>query len=260
MPSLEVLQTEIRSAIVSGHLALAARAIDGDGLAPDRRLAIHRHHFLHTLVEALGVTYPVTRRLLGDGAFTAAAEGFIQMSPPDGPCLFEYGREFAAYLAAHPTMEALAYLGDVCRFEWAINRAYHAPDGDAPPPPDTSARRSGELIAAVAPHVGLVESPYPIAAIWTAHQEDPVPEVDLDQGGCRLAVFRRRLDVLWRPLGPGEAALLAALRAERPLALAFARALDAEPGFDPSSALAAFAGEGLVLGFHLSKPFEEPSP
>jgi hypothetical protein len=249
MQPLESIQNEMRAAIIGGHLGAAARIIAGDGLHPERRLAICRHNFVHTLIEALGATYPVTRRLLGDRAFAAAGQWFISLSPPTGPCLFEYGEDFPAFLAAHPAVGALAYIGDVARFEWAVNRAYHAPNGEPPPPPAGLPDRAGELVAVAASHVAVIESPYPVEAIWEANQQDEVPWVDLKRGGDRLVVFRRGLDVLWRALGPEEAVLLTALCAGRPLAVAFELSCKAETGFDPASAVASFAAEGLILGF-----------
>ncbi len=257
MPSIESIQAEMTAAIICGNLLDASRVIAGDGLDPERRLAIHRHHYVITMIEALGATFPVIKRVLGERVFAQAAQWFICVSPPASPCLFEYGEEFVAFIASHPSAAALAHVGDVARFEWAINRAYHAPDVAMPPAPDVPASLAGKLVAVVAPHVALIESSFPLAAIWEAHQGDEAAPAPLDGGGVRLAVFRRGLDVLWRALGPGEAALLAALRAGRPLAIAFDQAVVAEAGFDLAPALSSFAGEGLILGFRLPTVTQE---
>ncbi len=259
MPTINSIQAEMTAAIICGILYKAARVIVDDGLAPERRLAIHRHHYVITLVAALGDTFPVTRRLLGERTFAHAAERFICVEPPAAPCLFEYGEGFAAFLASDPSAGMLAYIGDVVRFEWAINRAYHAPDGAPPPPPSVADERAGNFVAVVAPHVGLIESPHPVEAIWQANQQEDVPRVSFDRGGDRLVVFRRGLDVRWRRLEPGEAVLLADLVAGRPLAFAFDRSAASGADFDPAAALASFAAEGFVLGF-VSQPAVQEVP
>ena len=61
MSSLPRLQEDFRTAILGGDSRAIAASVVGNTLAGARRVAIHRHHFVITLTEALGATYPVVR-------------------------------------------------------------------------------------------------------------------------------------------------------------------------------------------------------
>ena len=117
--------------MLGGDAGAAAREIEADGLAPEARLEIYRHHVLTTLTSALEATFPVVCRLVDRRFFAYAADRYLRAHPPTGPCLFEYGDSFPDFLAAFPPCRDLAYLPDVARLEWAMNAALHAADVDA---------------------------------------------------------------------------------------------------------------------------------
>ena len=91
MPLLREVQTTFVDAMLGRDSAPAAEYIAVDGLLPEARLQIYRHHLVSSLTAALQATYPVVARLVGDGFFRYAAHEFIGARPPAGPCLFEYG-------------------------------------------------------------------------------------------------------------------------------------------------------------------------
>src|SRR5215469_10515188 len=64
MASLRELQASITDALLGGDARAAAASVDGDGLAPDVRLDIYRHHVMTTLTAALEATFPVVCRLV----------------------------------------------------------------------------------------------------------------------------------------------------------------------------------------------------
>jgi hypothetical protein len=261
MLTLRELQLEFRQTLLArtdGEPAgtLGAEILP-DGLSPESRLAIYRHHVLTTLTAALKETYPVVRRLVGDGFFAYAADAFVRRHPPDAPCLFEYGAGFAEFLAAFPPCRDLVYLPDVARLEWAMNAALHAEEA---PAVDREAlgEISAEAITAVTlrldPSVTLLSSPWPVEGIWRANQPgaDPEATVDLGAGGVRLEVRRLGDDVVWRTLAPAAHAFRAALAGARTLEQAADAALALDARFDLAGALHAMLGEGLVVGFEVS--------
>jgi hypothetical protein len=126
MPSLRELQAGFRAALLEDTPASLTELIAGDGLAPEARLAIYRHHVLTTLTDVLVGVYPVIRRLVDTRFFAYAADTFIRACPPASPVLSEYGEAFAGFLAGFPPCRALAYLPDVARLEWALHAAGHA--------------------------------------------------------------------------------------------------------------------------------------
>ena len=127
MPRLEELQTLFTRALLFDDDTVAA-TIHGDGLEPEARLALYRHHVFETLTDVLKAAYPVVCQLVDEQFFAYAADQYIRRQPPAGPCLFEYGASFAPFLADFPACRELVYLPDVARLEWALHLAWYAAD------------------------------------------------------------------------------------------------------------------------------------
>jgi len=257
MPALREVQAAIGMALLGGDTSGAAALIDGDGLAPDARLAIHRHHVLTTLTRALEAAFPVVCRLVDRRFFAYAADGYIRAHPPVGPCLFEYGDTFPEFLAAFPPCRHLAYLSDVARLEWAMNAALHAPDVAAMDPSELLAvapEDMARLTFAADPSLSFLASPWPVDRIWRAHSDgasgdDPV---DLAAGGVCLEVRRLGESVSMRPLGAADHALRTALARGDTLARAATGALDIDPHLDLTAALHAMLEERIFTRFAVS--------
>ena len=85
----------------------------------------------------------------------------------------------------------------------------------------------------------LLDSEYPILRIWQANQPSYTGDrgVDLREGGVRVLMIRRQLQVELRPLALGEYTLLEALANGQDLSQALVTALDSELEFDLRSAL-----------------------
>ncbi len=263
MTSLRELQRDVRAALLGSDDAGAAALVAGDGLAPEARLQVYRHHVLTTLTGVLQAVFPVVCRLVDERFFGYAADQYIRVEPPAGPCLFEYGATFPEFLAAFPPCRDLAYLGDVARLEWAMHRALHAPDA-APLGPEAlrsvAPEAAGGLILALDASVSLLASRWPIDAIWRANQSDAAEEgvtVDLGAGGVTLEVRRRGDDVGFRVISAAAHAFRRGLAGGRPLVAATEHALAADPAFDLPDELAALFREGLAIGFSCSPSTRE---
>jgi len=150
-------------------LAELQREFARELLAGGPRLRVHRETTLAALAGALAATYPVCARLVGDEFFRAAARRFAREVPSRSPDLCDYGAELADWLAAFEPAQALPYLPDVARLEWALHRARHA----------------------LSEPVRLV-SPWPIDRIWRTNQPEFEGDdrVSLDRGGVTLVVER----------------------------------------------------------------------
>ena len=258
MPALRELQAAIGSAMLGGDAGAAVREIEPDGLAPEARLEIYRHHVLTTLTSALEATFPVICRLVDRRFFAYAADTYVRAHPPTGPCLFEYGDGFPDFLAAFPPCRDLAYLPDVARLEWAMSAALHAPDVDAMDPAclaDVAAEDMPRLTFAVDPSASYLESPWPVEQIWRANQDEggaPSDPIDLASGGVRLEVRRAGNVATMRALAAADCALRTALARGGTLEDATAAALDVDPHFDLTAALHALLGERIFTGFAVS--------
>jgi hypothetical protein len=258
MPTLGELQGMFGRALLGGDEQPAAAQVLGDGLPPESRLAIYRHHVFTTLTAALRSTYPVICRLVDERFFGYAADQYIRSHLPSGPCLTEYGASFPEFLAEFEPCRSLAYLPDVARLEWALHSAIHA---EEPAPLDAAALR---MLAAdelprlrfrLDPSLTLLTSRWPIDGIWRANQPDadPAITVDLAAGGVWLEVRRIDEDAIVHRLDPATHGFRRALQDGRALEEA-AGALEHEEAFDLAGAVQALFNERLLTDFTAASP------
>ena len=252
MPALRELQHDLRAALLEADDVAAAHMVVDDGVTPEARLAIYRHHVLTSLTGALEAAFPVIVRLVDVRFFRYAADQYIRLQPPSGPCLFEYGASLPEFLAGFPPCRDLGYLPDVARLEWAMNRALHAPDAPALGA-ETLRVLAPETLNALAlalhPSATLLASPWPVDDIWRANQPDAdgATPVALDAGPVRLLVWRKTDDVLFRALTPGGFTFLHALSRECLLAEAAAAAREADPDLDLAQLLFTLLDDEALL-------------
>jgi Putative DNA-binding domain len=238
--------------------------VDGDGLAPDARLAIYRHHHVTSLTGALRATFPVVHRLVGDGFFRYVAHEFIAAHPPSRPCLVQYGESLGTFLETFPACRDVPYVADVARLEWLMSRAAHADDAT---PLDLGALRSLDprdldgLTLRFEPSLALLDSRWPVDEIWRANQPAADPDATVDAGTGPVTLEIRRLgdDVVMRRLVPAHHAFRRALLDGHALASAATAALGLDHDFDLARALRELFDESVLIGFRVTSRPEEIS-
>jgi hypothetical protein len=264
MRCLAEVQRTFVDALLDSRASDIAAVVAGDGVAPGARVAIYRHHVVTSLTAALRSTYPVVCRLVGDGFFAYAAHEFIVTQPPTGPCLSDYGEAFAEFLERFPASRELAYLADVGRLEWALNRAFHAEDTV---PLDLGALRSLDprwldgLRLRFDPSVTLLSSPWPIDSIWSANQGDADPEATIDaaSGPVRLEIRRQGDDAVFRRLTPATYAFRRVLIEGGALATAADEASAVDGALHIVAALHELFTDNVLIGFRVTSGPEEIS-
>ncbi len=253
MHALLDLQTRFAEAVFERKSTDLDLHIRRNGLSASRRIGIYRNNVFNSLSEALRVSYAVVERLVGAEFFAHAARAYVRDVPSRSGNLHDYGAAFPDYLAQLPGAAELAYLPDVARLEWACQEVFHAAEAEplelealAAVPPE----RYGELCLCLHPASRLLVSHFPVFRIWQVNQEGYRGEdtVDLGMGGVRLLVIRRGIETEIEELSTGEYALLAALREERPLAMACDAALAVEPALDLAASLCAQIARRTVVG------------
>jgi len=248
MPSLPELQSGLRAALLEDATAVA-REVVADGIALESRLAIYRHHVLSSLTAVLEATFPVVVRLVDARFFRFACDRYVRAEPPRGPCLFEYGLTFPDFLAGFEPCRQLPWLPDVARLEWAMNAALHAPDAEALSAEALRAWPAGTLETmdlVLHPSVSLLQSAWPVDAVWRANQPGGDGVADLDAGGVRLAVWRLGDDVVFRALTPAAFAALRVLAGGARLATALEDALAIEPATDLAGLVRSLLDEAVL--------------
>lgn len=258
MSALRETQAAFRAALLGAEPSVASLDVCGDGLAPEARLAIYRHHVADTLTDLLKDVYPVVCTLVDERFFAFAADRFIAAHPPTSPCLVEYGEPFADFLGGFQPCRHLTYLPDVARLEWAMSRAQHADDANALDPhmlADVPADDLARLTFRFHPAVTVLSSPWPIDRIWRAHQADADRDVtvDLRDGPVSLQVWRRDDDGVFRVTSPADFAFRRMLADGRTLGAAARMALSIAPGFALSAALTELFHDDVLVAFTLNQ-------
>ncbi len=251
MSELARLQRAFAAALHDGRCEEAAPRVRAAGVLPAERLALYRRNMRAAQHDALGATYPVVRRLVGDAFFRVLALDYLRAWPSRSGNLDELGHALAAFIATYAPAAELAYLADVARLEWACHEsalAAEAPRLDAAALARVPAEQQGALLLRLHPSVRRVESDHPAVGIWEANQPDRdgtlAGEVAAE---CALA-WRRDGLVHVRCAAPAEQAFLRAIAEGASLDAAVAAM-----GQDDASLVAGtverLGAEGVIAGF-----------
>lgn len=149
------------------------------------RLEVYRHNAQAIFEGALGRTYPVLRRRVGDEYFRQLARIFRRQHCSHSGDLHWVGRDFASFLARYHGSTPYAWLADLARLEWACEEALVAADA-APLTVRSLAHvapdRLVDMCLTLQPSTRIVSSPYPVFTVWAANQESAAVPVDLTLG------------------------------------------------------------------------------
>jgi len=114
----------------------------GPGGIEERRLRIYRELFFNNVEGILAGNFPVLRRILDNGQWTALVRDFYREHPSHTPLFTELAREFLRYLGTRAEQERgdAPWLVELAHYEWVelalqISEARpsglpHDPDGD----------------------------------------------------------------------------------------------------------------------------------
>ena len=229
MLSLREMQIALCAAIRSGDAGRMAGFVVDDGIPPERRIQIYRNNHRCGALAAMQASYPVVERLGGAEWFEQSAARFQNSHPSTSGDLQNLGLGYPEYLRGELENTEYRYFADVAALEWAYQLVLTAAERD---PVDI------RVLQRYAPHdyeglsfvprpaLRLVESAFPIYAIWHANQPDTPSEaaIRLDAGASRVLVIRRRDHVELRELADGSFELLREFQRGTPLGEAAAAA------------------------------------
>jgi hypothetical protein len=221
-----------------------------NGKAVAKRYNVYRNNVTVSLIEALAAIYPAVQRITGVDFFRAMARSYIRATPPTSPLLFDYGREFPAFIEQYEHARPMPWLADTARIERAWLDVYHAADAD-PLSSDTLAaarpERMADLVFTAHPATRVVRSPFSVVTIFAVNRgADRAGRIDPSTPEDAL-ITRPHLDVAVRHLPPGGAAFLTSLIAGHTLGEAAASALADFLSFDIASGIAGMIEAGAFV-------------
>jgi hypothetical protein len=212
-----------------------------------KRYNVYRNNVTVSLIDALAAIFPAVQRITGEDFFRAMARFHIRETPPNSPLLFEYGRDFPAFIAAYEYAQEMPWLANVACIERAWLDAYHAADTD-PLLPSTlaavPAERLADLVFLSHPATRIVRSRFAAVTIFAANRgAEPVGKINADEPEDAL-ITRAGFEVDVRRLPVGGAEFLSSLIAGETLGVAAGAAVEACPSFDIASAIAGMIEAG----------------
>jgi hypothetical protein len=197
--------------------------------------------------------YPAVQRITGPDFFRMMARMHVRATPPNSPLLFEYGRDFPAFIEHYAHAQSMPWLADVARIERAWLDAYHAADIEPLSPEAFAAvpaERLADVVLVAHPAARIVRSRYSALAIFAANRIDrPVTPIDAGAPEDTL-VTRPGLEVFARRLPRGGAVFLTNLIAGEPLGAAAAAAIEGSPDFDLAANISGLIGAGVFIEIH----------
>lgn len=239
--SMHAALTRFQDGFAKALLAPDPAAVSGltpeiAALARQPGFAVYRNTLMKGCIDALQANYPSVARLVGDEWFRVAAAIFVREHLPAQPTLLYYGEAFAEFLARFEPAAELPYLPGVARLDRCWTES-HAAEDESALTPDALAGLAPEALAATVLHPHAAArwrwfADQPIFTIWQRNRDAPDDEREIDWRGEGALLVRPRGVVQWAQLDAAGCVFLEACAAGRPLSLAAAAALAAQPDAD----------------------------
>lgn len=216
------------------------------------RLSIYAHAYFARLVDCLGETFPMVRRLLGTEVFNGFAFEYLQQHPSTSYTLGELGREFVPFVRSTRRGESITnespdwtdLLIDLAQLEWTIDEVFDGPGVERIAPlsaesvVNLSAEQWAQARLQLAPCVRLLASAFPVNTFYSALRsadEASLPPMPTEEPQWIL-ITRRDYIVRRVELSPSQHALLTALQAGQPIGQAIEKAAEFSGEADESFA------------------------
>lgn len=230
----------------AAHLRDPDRVPPPVGIEP-RRMAIYRELFFNNLVDLLGGSFPVARRILGMERWRRLVREFYAHHHAHTPYFLELPGEFVGWLAARTARaeDEPAFLQELAHYEW-VELALAISEEAAP---DATAPGASDPLDAP-----LIVSPlaWPLAYRWPVHRLGPDHQpAEPPAAPTFLVVYRDAGDsVQFLEIGAETARLLDALEQSpgltaRQALVAGAAAEDSEDAV--RAAIAELLGRGVLI-------------
>ena len=244
------------SALVDPECETPALVSGPAGKCAVKRYNVYRNNVTVSLIDALAAVYPAVQRITGVDFFRAMARFHIRATPPTSPLLFEYGRDFPAFIEQYEHARPMPWLADTARIERAWLDAYHAADAEPLPPAALASvppERLGELVFTAHPATRIMRSPFSAVTIFASNRtQEPVGRIEASMPEDAL-ITRPDLDVIVQHLPTGGAAFLTSLMAGQSLCAAAALAAESFPSLDLAANIAGMIQAGAFTAVSLGE-------
>lgn len=241
------------AALLSPETATPPLITGPRGKRADKRYGVYRNNVTVSLIAALASIFPAVERITGSDFFRAMARFHVRETPPTSPLLFEYGRDFPAFIGRYEYAQDMPWLSDVARIERLWLDSYHAADAPslaADALLSVPVKTLGSLVFRSHPATRLISSAHPAVTVFAMNRgAGPTGRVEnRPEDGL---ITRLGDEVTVQLLAPGTAAFLRILIGGQCLAMAVAAAFEIDPAFDLPGAIGGMIASGAFS--HLEK-------
>jgi hypothetical protein len=179
------------------------------------QFGVYRNAYRVRLRAALRDNYETLPLVMGDDAFDALANAYIEAQPSTHYSLRWFGHQLGAFMASNDGLVPHPAIRDLACMEWALRCAFDAAQGSLLSPDELSAVPAqdwAELRFMLHPAVHLLELQWAVGPVWHALKEGqeqvPAPEA---LAHC-LLVWRDGMHTQWKSLTAVEADYLRGLQ------------------------------------------------
>lgn len=216
MNRLADIQDAFQRFLLAGHPDIASHVLGTQRVPVETRLGIYGDGYQSRLIEALATSFPVLADLLGETDFQALGARYVSAHESTFSSVRYYGAELADLLASDAEYSPAPLLAEMARWEWAMAAVFDAADVE---PLDVGAFSQvapedwAQLRFQWSPAVQLIELQWNVPQLWKAVTEQiDRPEPACNEGPSSWLIWRRELQIYFRPLAPEEAVVMAASR------------------------------------------------
>jgi hypothetical protein len=211
------IQEAFQRFLLAADSEIQSHVIGTERVCVETRLGIYADGYRSRLIEVLESSYPVLANLLGEADFHTLAAQYVATHESTFFSVRYYGHELADFLAADAEYAKAPLLAELAQWEWAMADAFDAADAE---PIDSGAFAQlapedwAELRFEWSPSVQLLALEWNVPELWKAVTEDMErPEPSLSPQPASWLIWRRELQIFFRPVAAEEAAVIAASRA-----------------------------------------------
>lgn len=215
MSRLPDIQDAFQRYLLSGDSTIGSHVVGTARVPVETRLAIYGDGYRLRLIEALQKTFPVLAELLGESDFEALAAQYVEAYESPFFNIRWYGDQMGQFLAADPKYSSVPILAEMARWEWAMAAVFDAADAETIgisafaqiAPADWAA-----LQFDFSPALQVLELEWNVPQLWKAVTEGSDERPDPVHEPASYLIWRRELQIYFRPFGEAEASVVAAAR------------------------------------------------
>ena len=214
MTQLQAIQGQMQAALLADQ-PLDLSLLRAKSVA---QFGVYRVAYRARLRAALRDNYATLPLVMGDDAFDALANAYIDSYPSAHYSLRWFGHQLVEFMQAHAAWVDHPAMVDLAQLEWALRHAFDA--ASEPPltaealaevPPDAWAGLTLQL----QPSVRLLNLQWAVGPIWHALQptEEPTPELAPPVAlAHHVLVWRKGMNTQWKSLTPTDTIFIEALQ------------------------------------------------